>query len=308
MSHISVLLHETVDGVLAGRDTGIYVDATFGRGGHTRLLLSKLDQDARVYAFDKDPQALEVAAQLEQEDSRFRIIHASFADIQAELARIGITEVDGIMADLGVSSPQLDQAERGFSFMQDGPLDMRMDNSQGPTAAQWLLEIEEEKLANIIYQYGEERYSRRIARAIKQAGEITTTAQLAEIVKTAHPKWEKHKHPATRSFQAIRIAINKELDDIETFLPQAVELLKAKGQLAVISFHSLEDRLIKQFIQKESSLAEDSGWGMPQAQVDTRRLKKVSRVRASEAEVKANPRSRSAWLRVAERLEQKGKQ
>ena len=308
MSHISVLLHETVDGVLAGRDTGIYVDATFGRGGHTRLLLSKLDQNARVYAFDKDPQALEVAAQLEQEDSRFRIIHASFADIQAELARIGITEVDGIMADLGVSSPQLDQAERGFSFMQDGPLDMRMDNSQGLTAAQWLLEIEEEKLANIIYQYGEERYSRRIARAIKQAGEITTTAQLAEVVKTAHPKWEKHKHPATRSFQAIRIAINKELDDIETFLPQAVELLKAKGQLAVISFHSLEDRLIKQFIQKESSLAEDSGWGMPQAQVDTRRLKKVSRVRASEAEIKANPRSRSAWLRVAERLEQKGKQ
>ena len=308
MSHISVLLHETVDGVLAGRDTGIYVDATFGRGGHTRLLLSKLDQNARVYAFDKDPQALEVAAQLEQEDSRFRIIHASFADIQAELARIGITEVDGIMADLGVSSPQLDQAERGFSFMQDGPLDMRMDNSQGLTAAEWLLEIEEEKLANIIFQYGEERYSRRIARAIKQAGEITTTAQLAEIVKTAHPKWEKHKHPATRSFQAIRIAINKELDDIEKFLPQAVELLKATGQLAVISFHSLEDRLIKQFIQKESSLAEDSGWGMPQAQVDTRRLKKVSRVRASEAEIKANPRSRSAWLRVAERLEQKGKQ
>lgn len=307
MSHISVLLHETVDGVLAGRDTGIFIDATFGRGGHTQLLLSKLDANARVYAFDKDPQALEVAAQLEQEDSRFKIIHASFADIQAELSNMGITEVDGIMADLGVSSPQLDQAERGFSFMHDGPLDMRMDNSQGLTAAEWLLEIEEEKLANIIYQYGEERYSRRIARAIKQAGEITTTAQLAEIVKVAHPKWEKHKHPATRTFQAIRIAINKELDDIEVFLPQAVELLKPKGQLAVISFHSLEDRLIKQFIQKESSLAEDAGWGMPQAQVDTRRLKKVSRIRASEAEVKANPRSRSAWLRVAERLEQKGK-
>ncbi|MBC70596.1 MULTISPECIES: 16S rRNA (cytosine(1402)-N(4))-methyltransferase RsmH [Acinetobacter] len=307
MSHISVLLHETVDGVLAGRDTGIFIDATFGRGGHTQLLLSKLDANARVYAFDKDPQALEVAAQLEQEDSRFKIIHASFADIQAELSNIGITEVDGIMADLGVSSPQLDQAERGFSFMHDGPLDMRMDNSQGLTAAEWLLEIEEEKLANIIYQYGEERYSRRIARAIKQAGEITTTAQLAEIVKVAHPKWEKHKHPATRTFQAIRIEINKELDDIDVFLPQAVELLKPKGQLAVISFHSLEDRLIKQFIQKESSLAEDAGWGMPQAQVDTRRLKKVSRIRASEAEVKANPRSRSAWLRVAERLEQKGK-
>ncbi|KKW75995.1 16S rRNA methyltransferase [Acinetobacter sp. AG1] len=307
MSHISVLLHETVDGVLAGRDTGIFVDATFGRGGHTKLLLSKLDQNARVYAFDKDPQALEVAAQLEQEDPRFKIIHASFADIQVELTNIGITEVDGIMADLGVSSPQLDQAERGFSFMQDGPLDMRMDNSQGLTAAEWLLEIEEEKLANIIFQYGEERYSRRIAKAIKLAGEITTTAQLAEIVKVAHPKWEKHKHPATRTFQAIRIAINKELDDIETFLPQAVELLKVQGQLAVISFHSLEDRLIKQFIQKESTLAEDHGWGMPQAQIDTRRLKKVSRIRASEAEVKANPRSRSAWLRVAERLEQKGR-
>ncbi|MBQ1494196.1 MAG: 16S rRNA (cytosine(1402)-N(4))-methyltransferase RsmH [Acinetobacter junii] len=306
MSHISVLLHETVDGVLAGRDTGIYVDATFGRGGHTKLLLSKLDQNARVYAFDKDPQALEVAAQLEQEDPRFKIIHASFADLQSELANIGITEVDGIMADLGVSSPQLDQAERGFSFMQNGPLDMRMDNSKGPTAAEWLLEIEEEKLANIIYQYGEERYSRRIAKAIKQAGELTTTAQLAELVKTAHPKWEKHKHPATRTFQAIRIAINRELEDIEIFLPQAVELLKPKGQLAVISFHSLEDRLIKQFIQKESTLAEDTGWGMPQAQIDTRRLKKVSRIRASEAEVKANPRSRSAWLRVAERLEKKG--
>ncbi|ATU44236.1 16S rRNA (cytosine(1402)-N(4))-methyltransferase [Acinetobacter junii] len=306
MSHISVLLHETVDGVLAGRDTGIYVDATFGRGGHTKLLLSKLDQNARVYAFDKDPQALEVAAQLEQEDPRFKIIHASFADLQSELANIGITEVDGVMADLGVSSPQLDQAERGFSFMQNGPLDMRMDNSKGPTAAEWLLEIEEEKLANIIYQYGEERYSRRIAKAIKQAGELTTTAQLAELVKTAHPKWEKHKHPATRTFQAIRIAINKELEDIEIFLPQAVELLKPKGQLAVISFHSLEDRLIKQFIQKESTLAEDTGWGMPQAQIDTRRLKKVSRIRASEAEVKVNPRSRSAWLRVAERLEKKG--
>ncbi|MDR7655250.1 16S rRNA (cytosine(1402)-N(4))-methyltransferase RsmH [Acinetobacter junii] len=306
MSHISVLLHETVDGVLAGRDTGIYVDATFGRGGHTKLLLSKLDQNARVYAFDKDPQALEVAAQLEQEDPRFKIIHASFADLQSELANIGITEVDGVMADLGVSSPQLDQAERGFSFMQNGPLDMRMDNSKGPTAAEWLLEIEEEKLANIIYQYGEERYSRRIAKAIKQAGELTTTAQLAELVKTAHPKWEKHKHPATRTFQAIRIAINKELEDIEIFLPQAVELLKPKGQLAVISFHSLEDRLIKQFIQKESTLAEDTGWGMPQAQIDTRRLKKVSRIRVSEAEVKANPRSRSAWLRVAERLEKKG--
>lgn len=302
MSHISVLLHETVDAMLADRNTGIYVDATFGRGGHTRLLLSKLDAQARVYAFDKDPQALAVAAELAQQDSRFQIIHASFADMQQALNDLGVTQVDGVMADLGVSSPQLDQAERGFSFMKDGPLDMRMDNSQGPTAAEWLVEIEEEALANVIFQYGEERYSRRIAKAIKQAGYIETTAQLAEIVKVAHPKWEKNKHAATRTFQAIRIAINKELEDIENFLPQAVEVLKPEGRLAVISFHSLEDRLIKQFIQKESSLPEDSGWGLPQQQQDTRRLKKILRVRASDEEVKANPRSRSAWLRVAERL------
>ncbi|MFU9047866.1 16S rRNA (cytosine(1402)-N(4))-methyltransferase RsmH [Acinetobacter tibetensis] len=303
MSHISVLLHETVDALLAGRNTGIYVDGTFGRGGHTRLLLSKLDENSKVYAFDKDPQALAVAAALAAEDSRFHIIHASFADLQQALAALDLGQVDGVMADLGVSSPQLDQAERGFSFMQDGPLDMRMDNSQGPTAAEWLMQIEEEALANVIFKYGEERYSRRIAKAIKAAGQIDTTRQLAEIVKVAHPKWEKNKHAATRTFQAIRIAINKELEDIEAFLPQAVEVLKPEGRLAVISFHSLEDRLIKQFIQKESTLAEDTGWGLPpQQQQDTRRLKKIARVRASEEEVKANPRSRSAWLRVAERL------
>jgi 16S rRNA (cytosine1402-N4)-methyltransferase len=302
MSHISVLLHETVDALLAGRTTGIYVDGTFGRGGHTRLLLSKLDENARVFGFDKDPQALAVAAELEQEDPRFKIIHASFADLQQELEARGIDLVDGVMADLGVSSPQLDEAERGFSFMRNGPLDMRMDNSQGPTAAEWLVDIEEEDLANIIFKYGEERYSRRIAKAIKAAGYIATTAELAEIVKVAHPKWEKNKHAATRTFQAIRIAINKELDDIEAFLPQAVDVLKPEARLAVISFHSLEDRLIKQFIQKESTLAEDTSWGMPQQREDTRRLKKVSRVRASDEEVKANPRSRSAWLRAAERL------
>ena len=306
MSHISVLLNETVDALLAGRNTGIYIDGTFGRGGHTRLLLSKLDEHARVYAFDKDPQALAVAYALEQEDPRFKIIHASFADLQTELEQLKITHVDGIMADLGVSSPQLDQAERGFSFMNDGPLDMRMDNSQGQTAAEWLVAIEEEDLANVIYQYGEERYSRRIAKAIKHAGFIDTTAQLAEIVKVAHPKWEKNKHAATRTFQAIRIAINRELADVELFLPQAVNVLKSEGTLAVISFHSLEDRLIKQFIQKESTLPEDNGWLVQP--VDTRRLKKVSRVRASEDEVKANPRSRSAWLRVADRLAIKGKE
>lgn len=302
MSHISVLLHETVDAVLGQKTTGIFVDATFGRGGHSRELLSRLDADARLIAFDKDPQALATAAELALEDSRFQIVHASFADLATQLKQLGIASVDGIMADLGVSSPQLDQAERGFSFMHDGPLDMRMDNSQGQTAAQWLLSMDETDLANVIFKYGEERYSRRIARAIKQAGLIETTAQLAEIVKVAHPKWEKHKHPATRTFQAIRIAINKELDDVETFLPQAVAMLKPHGRLAVISFHSLEDRLIKQFIQKESTLPEQE-WGMPQAQKDTRTLRKIARIAPSTAEVKENPRSRSAWLRVAERLE-----
>lgn len=302
MSHISVLLNETVDAVLAGKNTGIFVDATFGRGGHTRLLLSKLDENAQVIAFDKDPQAIAVAEELQQQDARFKIVHASFADIKTALAEMGIYQVTGIMADLGVSSPQLDQAERGFSFMQDGELDMRMDNSQGLTAKEWLQQIDETALADVIFKYGEERYSRRIAKAIKLAGEIDTTLQLAEIVKTAHPKWEKHKHPATRTFQAIRIAINKELEDVENFLPQAVDLLQAKGRLAVISFHSLEDRLIKQFIQAESTLPEYNGWGLPQKQIDTRRLRKIERIKASEQEVKENPRSRSAWLRVAERL------
>ena len=308
MSHISVLLHETVDALLGGRTTGIYVDGTFGRGGHTRLLLSKLDENSQVYAFDKDPQALAVAAELEQEDPRFHIIHASFADIKAELNQRGVDSVDGIMADLGVSSPQLDQAERGFSFMKDGPLDMRMDNSQGQTAAEWLVDVDEEHLANVIFQYGEERYSRRIAKAIKAAGYIETTGQLAEIVKVAHPKWEKNKHAATRTFQAIRIEINKELADVEEFLPEALEMLKPQGRLAVISFHSLEDRIIKQFIQKESTLPEDTSWGLPQKVKETRRLKKIDRIRASAEEVKQNPRSRSAWLRVAERINHKGEE
>ncbi len=303
MSHISVLLHETVEALLGERNTGIYIDGTFGRGGHSRLLLSKLDENSRVYAFDKDPQALAVAAELEQEDPRFTIIHDSFANLTEAMRAHGIEQVDGIMADLGVSSPQIDQAERGFSFMHDGPLDMRMDNSQGQTAAEWLMTVDETHLANVIFQYGEERYSRRIAKAIKAAGYMETTGQLAEVVKVAHPKWEKHKHAATRTFQAIRIEINKELEDIQVFLPQAVNLLKSQARLAVISFHSLEDRLIKQFIQKESTLPEDLSWGMPQKVKDTRRLKKIDRIRASAEEIKANPRSRSAWLRVAERLD-----
>jgi len=299
--HISVLLDETIDAVLGDCRSGVFVDATFGRGGHARALLARLDADSRVYAFDKDPQAQAVGAELAAADPRLVMIHASFAELTTQLQRLGVSQVDGVMADLGVSSPQLDQAERGFSFMHDGLLDMRMDNSRGQTAAEWLLEIGEEDLANVLYQYGEERYSRRIARAIKQFGRFETTAQLAEVVKVAHPKWEKHKHPATRSFQAIRIAINRELDDLSDFLPQAVQVLRPHGRLAVISFHSLEDRIVKQFIQQQSNPTQEDGW-LQQAQRSVQTLKKLSRVAPSEAEVSQNPRARSAWLRVASRL------
>lgn len=302
MSHISVLLTETIDALLAERTEGCFVDATFGRGGHAQALLARLGANSRLIAFDKDPQAQAVGAAMAAQDSRLVMVHASFAELAEQLARLNISQVDGVMADLGVSSPQLDQAERGFSFMNDGPLDMRMDNSKGVTAAQWLQDIEETALADVLFQYGDERYSRRIARAIKQAGRIETTGQLAQIVKEAHPKWEKHKHPATRSFQAIRIAINRELDDLMLFLPQAVQVLKPTGRLAVISFHSLEDRAVKQFIQQQSTLPEQ-GW-LPQPVADPRCLKKIARVSASDHEVGSNPRARSAWLRVAERLEQ----
>lgn len=301
-AHLSVLLNETIDALLAGRSTGVYVDATFGRGGHTRALLARLDADSRVFAFDKDPDAQAVGAELAANDSRLIMIHASFADLKLQLANHGFNHVDGIMADLGVSSPQLDVAERGFSFMNDGPLDMRMDNSKGVTAADWLMEIEEADLADVLYQFGEERHSRRIARAIKLAGRMSTTAELAEVVKVAHPKWEKHKHPATRSFQAIRIAINRELTDLDVFLPQSVECLVAGGRLAVISFHSLEDRRVKQFIQHEANASiENNSWTPMPLISKTKTLKKVARIAPSDAEVDANPRARSAWLRVAER-------
>jgi 16S rRNA (cytosine1402-N4)-methyltransferase len=304
-THLSVLLHETIDALLAGRVSGVYVDATFGRGGHTRALLVRLDANSRVLAFDKDPDAQAEGARLMQTDPRLTMIHASFSDLKQQLNLLGYTHVDGIMADLGVSSPQLDVAERGFSFMNDGPLDMRMDNSKGITAADWLMDIEEGDLADVLYQFGEERHSRRIARAIKLAGRMETTAELAEVVKVAHPKWEKHKHPATRSFQAIRIAINRELADLDLFLPQSVECLVAGGRLAVISFHSLEDRRVKQFIQHEANASvENTSWTPMPLISKPKILKKVARIAASESEVDANPRARSAWLRVAERTEE----
>jgi len=303
--HLSVLLHETVNAILSDTN-GVYVDATFGRGGHSRALLAQLGTDARLIAFDKDPQAIAVGQQLMAEDSRFSIIHESFSRLQPCLEQQQLWgKIDGIMADLGVSSPQLDDASRGFSFMNDGPLDMRMNPEQGQSAAQWLQTVSESDLADVLFQYGEERHSRRIAKAIKKELEhapINSTKKLADIVATAHPAWERHKHPATRSFQAIRIAVNQELDDIRGFLPQALTALKPQGKLAVISFHSLEDRLIKQFFQKEAK-GDDLPRDLPiRASELIPRLKIVAKMAASSAEVAENTRARSAHLRVAQKL------
>jgi 16S rRNA (cytosine1402-N4)-methyltransferase len=304
-SHQAVLLNEAVVALL-GSPEGVYVDATFGRGGHTKHLLSQLSASARVLGFDKDPEAIAVGRALSQNDPRFEIVHASFADILAVITdREWLGQVDGVLADLGVSSPQLDDAERGFSFMQDGPLDMRMDVTRGQSAAEWLAEVEEEALARVLFEYGEERYSRRIARAIVKARAeypITRTKQLADLVAEAHPAWERHKHPATRSFQAIRIAINNELGDIQQFLRDALKVLKPGGHLAVISFHSLEDRLVKQFFQKEAK-GDDFPPGLP-VTVDMLkpRLKIVGKaIEPSQDEVEGNIRARSARLRVAEK-------
>lgn len=304
--HQTVLLNEAVVSVLGTR-SGTYVDATFGRGGHTRHLLAQLDAGARVIGFDKDPQAIAAGQELAAEDGRFSIVHDSFASILDVMTRMGLVgHVDGILADLGVSSPQIDDAGRGFSFMNDGPLDMRMDVTRGQSAAEWIADVEESELARVLFEFGEERHSRRIARAIVRVrleAPILRTRQLAEIVAEAHPAWEKHKHPATRSFQAIRIFINNELGDIKQFLGDALAVLCPGGRLAVISFHSLEDRLVKQFFQKEAK-GDDFPRGLP-ITIDmlTPTLKIVGKaIDPSVAEVEANPRSRSARLRVAQKL------
>lgn len=304
--HQTVLLDEAVVSVLGARD-GVYVDATFGRGGHTRHLLAQLDADARVIGFDKDPQAIAAGQLLAAEDARFSIVHESFADILDVMTAMGLAgSVNGVLADLGVSSPQLDDAERGFSFMNDGPLDMRMDVTRGQSAAEWIAGVDETELARVLFEFGEERHSRRIARAIvrvRAENPITRTKQLADIVAEAHPAWEKHKHPATRAFQAIRIFINNELGDIERFLRDALRVLKPQGRLAVISFHSLEDRLVKQYFQKEAK-GDDFPPGLP-ITVDMLkpRLKIIGKaIDPSAEEVSANPRSRSARLRVAEKI------
>lgn len=303
-----MLLHEAID-ALAIQPEGRYVDGTFGRGGHSRLLLQSLGANGELLGFDKDPQAIATAQQLENEDSRFHIVQRSFAELGEELqARGWAGKLDGVLLDLGVSSPQLDQADRGFSFQQDGPLDMRMNPNAGISVAQWLETVTQEELADVFKTYGEERFAKRMARAVveRQAEQpFTRTGDLAQVLKDANPAWEKGKHPATRAFQGLRIYINNELGDLERGLDAALESLAVGGRLVVISFHSLEDRIVKLFMRKHAKGEQDR---LPrhlpiQAAVFEPRLKLLGKAQAaSDAEVSANPRARSAIMRVAEKL------
>jgi len=304
--HKSVLLDQAVAALLVD-ESGIYVDATFGRGGHSRHILDRLGETGHVFALDRDPSAIECGQLLAKQDPRFTINHGSFASIEQFAEDNGITgKVNGILLDLGVSSPQLDDASRGFSFQHDGPLDMRMDPSSGPSAADWINSARESDIADVLKRFGEERYARRIARAIvssRNEQPITSTGELAEIVKQAHPRWERDKHPATRVFQGIRIFINQELDALREALEQALRVLAIGGRLVVISFHSLEDKIVKKFISlqtKGDNFPRDLPVTHSQLQPTLKNIGKA--IRADESEVGANPRSRSAIMRVAERI------
>ena len=300
MSHITVLLNETVDAVLTDPD-GLYVDCTLGRGGHASLLLSKLSPNGRLVAFDRDPAAVEACGATLGRDPRVTLVHSEFDALAQVLAdEQGVT---GVLADLGVSSPQLDEAERGFSFQSEGPLDMRMNPEAGQSAAEWLAYVKHPDLARALRVYGDEKHAVRIATAILEAraqAPIETTAQLASIVKQAHPNWDPARHPATRAFQAIRIQVNDELGQIERWLPQARDVLVPHGRLAVISFHSLEDRLVKRFIRDCANPPGDPLGLLPQPKPTLKPLSKA--IYPSKAEVDENPRSRSAVLRVAEKV------
>jgi 16S rRNA (cytosine1402-N4)-methyltransferase len=304
--HQTVLLHEAVE-LLITEPAGCYVDATFGRGGHSRLILDQLSAAGQLLAFDKDPQAVAAAAAWAS-DSRFTIKHQSFSSLVSVLKQCRWQgEVAGILLDLGVSSPQLDNPERGFSFTQDGPLDMRMNSQIGLSAADWLAQARETEIADALYHYGEERYARRMARAIvaaRQYQPITRTAQLAAIVAAANPRWEQGKNPATRAFQGIRIQINGELDELQLVLEQALEGLRVGGRLVVISFHSLEDRLVKRFMRTHVKGDQNLPTGLPFTEHELhRRLRLVGKkYRASAEEVAHNPRARSAVMRVAEKI------
>jgi len=303
--HETVLLAEAVEAVMAGE--GFYIDGTFGRGGHSRHLLSKLGATSRLLVIDKDPLAIAEAQRLSAVDSRVTVLQAGFANLAEVVAEQGMTgQVCGVLLDLGVSSPQLDDARRGFSFQNDGPLDMRMNPDEGLSAAQWLSVVKEVDLANVLFQYGDERFSRRIAKAIvaaRQEQALTTTTQLAEIIKVAHPKWDHKRHPATKSFQAIRIFINGELVELEQALHAAVDVLKPGGRLAVIAFHSLEDRAVKHFIRLQANGPElPPGLPIPESDI-VRTMRAIGKaIKPSKAEVAGNVRSRSAVLRIAEKL------
>ena len=308
--HHPVLLAETIDG-LRIRPHGLYVDATFGRGGHSRTILESLAEDGHLWVCDRDPQAIQVAQQLAAKDARVTVVHSDFAALPAQFIAAGLAgKVDGMLMDLGVSSPQLDDAARGFSFQHDGPLDMRMDPTQGESVADWLGHASEQEIADVLYQYGEERQSRRIAKAIvhdRAETPFTRTQQLASLIERLLGRGkpgQPFKHPATRSFQALRIFINQELQQLDHMLDAAIALLAPRGRLAVISFHSLEDRRVKQFMQRQSGGAEDLPAEIPQQGLRPQWLQKIGgAMRASAEELARNPRARSAVLRVAERTE-----
>lgn len=305
--HITVLLNEAVD-ALNIQPSGIYVDGTFGRGGHSRLILSRLNEQGRLIVFDKDPAAISVAQELARQDKRVSVFHQGFSHFNAACTELGVSQIDGALFDLGISSPQIDDASRGFSFRFDAPLDMRMDTTRGESAAEWLMHADEQEIHEVIKNYGEERFSRQIARAIvakRVEAPIHTTGQLAEIAAQCVRSREKGQHPATRIFQAIRIYINRELDEVAQVLPQVTERLNTHGRLAVIAFHSLEDRIVKQFMRKHSTHAPLPKWAaVREADLPKPPLKIVGKpIKAGEGELNDNPRARSAILRVAERTD-----
>jgi 16S rRNA (cytosine1402-N4)-methyltransferase len=288
MTHQPVLLNEVIEQLNIKPD-GIYVDATFGRGGHAGAILQRLNVKGRLLVIDKDPLAIAAAEKLK--DDRVQIRQGSFANLQEWVEQLNLVQqIDGVLLDLGVSSPQLDDAARGFSFLKDGPLDMRMDTSHGIDAATWINTARNEEIAQVLKEYGEERFSYRIANAIERERKIeriTTTKRLAEIVAKANPKWEWHKHPATRAFQAIRIYINNELNDLQSALQQSLDVMKIGGRLVVISFHSLEDRIVKNFMRDHNR----------------KQLKIINKIiRPTADEINNNVRARSAILRVGEKL------
>ena len=299
LSHTTVLLEEAVDALLASAagTAGVYVDATFGRGGHSRLILSRLSPQGRLLAYDKDPQAVAEARSIE--DARFAIRHEGFVHLQEQPQG----SVDGVLMDLGVSSPQIDSPERGFSFRFDGPLDMRMDTTRGDSVADWLRTATVDQITEVIRDYGEERFAFQIAKALvarrQERGPVSTTAELAQLVADTVKTREPGQNPATRTFQAFRIFINAELEELEQALEASLRVLRAGGRLVVISFHSLEDRIVKQFIARHSKEVVDRR--VPFAAPKPMHFRALERIRPGEVEVRANPRARSAIMRVAER-------